>query len=66
MARKVVTITQPDGTKKVIVSQTPKESVNKRKLTDEERRAKPVTPKISISRERNGYKNGGKIKSKTR
>ena len=66
MACKIVTVTHPDGTKKVIVGQNSKESINKRKLTDEERRPKPVTPKISISRERNGYKNGGKIKSKTR
>lgn len=65
MARKVITVTHPDGTKKIIVSQQSDGSNVKNKIDDERRRPKPVTPKISISRERNGYKHGGKIKSKT-
>lgn len=65
MARKIVTITRPDGTKKVIVGQsTESQPVSSRKA-EEDRRPKPVTPKISISKEKNGYKYGGKIKYKT-
>ena len=73
MARKVVTITHPDGTKKVIVgkqSTSQPTSVDTSKLvstreSEEDKRPKPVTPKISISKEKNGYKYGGKIKCKT-
>ena len=73
MARKVVTITHPDGTKKVIVgkqstsqsiSSDTSQPVSTRKA-EEDRRPKPVTPKISISKEKNGYKYGGKVKCKT-
>ena len=64
MARKVVVVTHPDGTKKVIVG---KESnmipVKTREGVD--KRPKPVTPKISITNEKNGYKYGGKIKRKS-
>ena len=72
MARKVVTITHPDGTKKVIVGRQStsqpttidtSKSVYTRKA-EEDRRPKPGTPKISISKERNGYKHGGKFKFK--
>lgn len=73
MARKIVTITHPDGTKKVIVGKQStsqptavdtSKPVSTRKA-EEDRRPKPGTPKISISKERNGYKHGGKFKFKT-
>ena len=72
MARKIVTITHPDGTKKVIfgkqsTSQPTSVNTSKPVSTREEekdRRPKPGTPKIGISHERNGYKNGGKLKLK--
>lgn len=65
MPRKVVTVTHPDGTKKVIVSQsTESQPVSSRKA-EEDRRPKPGTPKISITNEKNGYKYGGKVKHKT-
>ena len=64
MARKVVTITHPDGTKKVIVGQPSNKIPVKTRELEEDRRPKPVTPKISISKEKNGYKYGGKIKCK--
>lgn len=72
MARKIVTITHPDGTKKVIVGKqstsqpTPVDTSKPVSIREEEkdRRPKPGTPKIGISHERNGYKNGGKIKLK--
>ena len=72
MARRIVTVTHPDGTKKVIVgkqstSQPIPVDTSKPVLTREgekDRRPKPGTPKISISKERNGYKHGGKLKFK--
>lgn len=73
MPRKVITVTHPDGTKKVIVGkqstfQPTSVDISKPVSTREsekDRRPKPVTPKISISKEKNGYKYGGKIKCKT-
>ena len=72
MARKVVTITHPDGTKKVIVgkqstSQTTSVDTSKPVSTREEekdRRPKPGTPAVGLNKQRNGYKRGGKIKFK--
>lgn len=64
MARRVVTVTHPDGTKKVIIGQ-PSNNIPIKTREGEDKRPKPGTPKIGISYERNGYKNGGKIKSKT-
>ena len=73
MARKVVTITHPDGTKKVIVgkqstSQPISVDTSKPVSTREEekdRRPKPGTPAVGLTKQRNGYKRGGKIKFKT-
>ena len=72
MARRIVTVTHPDGTKKVIVGQPSNSrptSVDTSKPVstreeEKDRRPKPGTPKIGISHERNGYKNGGKLKLK--
>ena len=72
MAKRIITVTHPDGTKKVIVgkqstSQPTHIDTSKPVSTKEEekdRRPKPGTPKISISKEKNGYKYGGKIKLK--
>lgn len=66
MARRIVTVTHPDGTKKVIVG---KPSNNKPVLTREvnkDRRPKPETPFTGLTKERNAYKHGGKFKLKTR
>ena len=65
MPRKVVTVTHPDGTKKVIVGQPSNGTPIKTREPEEDRRPKPGTPKISISKEKNGYKYGGKVKYKT-
>ena len=67
MARRIVTVTHPDGTKKVIVGNANDKPIasnnNPIKVREgNDRRPKPGTPKISISKERNGYKNGGKVK----
>lgn len=66
MTRKVVTVTHPDGTKKVIVGQKSNQEPVKTREGEKDRRAKPGTPKISITNEKNGYKYGGKVKLKTR
>lgn len=65
MARRVVTVTHPDGTKKVIIGQPSNNIPVKTREFEEDKRPKPVTPKISISKEKNGYKYGGKVKHKT-
>ena len=65
MPRKVVTVTHSDGTKKVIVGQPSNKVPVKTREPEEDRRPKPGTPKISISKEKNGYKYGGKLKFKT-
>ena len=76
MGRRVITVTHPDGTKKVIVG---KESsyngttstskpipshVNEKEDDTKKNRPKPGTPKVGLTHERNGYKKGGKIKFK--
>ena len=64
MARRIVTVTHPDGTKKVIVGPAGNTKPVLTREADKDRRPKPGTPKISISKERNGYKHGGKFKFK--
>jgi hypothetical protein len=64
MARRIVTVTHPDGTKKVIVGQPSNSQPVSTRKAEEDRRPKPGTPKISISKDRNGYKHGGKFKFK--
>ena len=73
MARRIVTVTHPDGTKKVIVGKqstsqpTPVDTskpVSTRKA-EEDKRPKPGTPAVGLTKQRNGYKSGGKIKFKT-
>lgn len=63
MARKVITVTHPDGTKKLIVGK-PSNGTPVKTREGIDRRPKPGTPKIGISYERNGYKRGGKVKFK--
>ena len=65
MARRIVTVTHPDGTKKVIIGQASNNIPVKTIESEEDKRPKPGTPKISISKEKNGYKYGGKVKYKT-
>jgi len=65
MARKVITVTHPDGTKKVIVGQQSNGVPVKTRELEKDRRPKPGTPKISITNEKNGYRYGGKVKFKT-
>lgn len=73
MPKRIITVTHPDGTKKVIVGQpsnsepvktTTSEPVKTRKVED--KRPKPETPFVGLTKERNGYKHGGKVKFKTR
>ena len=72
MARKVVTVTHPDGTKKVIVgkestakpisSDTSKPIVTRE--TEKDRRPKPIVTKAGLTSTRTAYKNGGQFKFK--
>lgn len=74
MARKIVTITHPDGTKKIIVS---KESISKpissnnipketNRNQEERRRAKPIMGKAGLTSTRTAYNKGGKINVRKR
>ena len=74
MARKIVTITHPDGTKKIIVSKEstfkpissnniPKEiSINQ----EERKRPKPIMGKAGLTSTKTAYKKGGKINVRKR
>ena len=64
MARKVVTITHPDGTKKVIVGKPTNSQPVITREAEKDRRPKPGTPAVGLTKQRNGYKHGGKIKFK--
>ena len=74
MTKRIVTVTHPDGTKKVIVGKqstskpiktNTSEPIKTREIEAEEsRRAKPITPKAGITDEKYGYKYGGKLKFK--
>ena len=69
MPRKVVTVTHPDGTKKVIIgkqstSQTAlsnSEPIKTRQGDDSDNRAKPIIGKAGLTSTRTAYKKGGKI-----
>ena len=74
MTRRIVTVTHPDGTKKVIVSKqstsqsTPSngESVKTRQVDDSDKRAKPIIGKAGLTNTRTAYKKGGKINVRKR
>ena len=66
MARKVITVTHPDGTKKVIVGQPSNGTPVKTREPEKDKRPKPETPFTGLTKERNAYKHGGKFKFKTR
>ena len=69
MARKVVTVTHPDGTKKVIIGKrsTPQptpsnnEPIKTRQGDDSDKRVKPIMGKAGLTSTRTAYKKGGKI-----
>jgi len=65
MARRIVTVTHPDGTKKVIVGPAGNTKPVYTRDADKDRRPKPGTPAVGLTKQRNGYKRGGKIKFKT-
>ena len=64
MARRIVTVTHPDGTKKVIVGPVGNTKPILTREADKDRRPKPGTPAVGLTKQRNGYKRGGKIKFK--
>ena len=75
MPKKLITITKPDGTKKVVVlKENNKEPIKTNNSTpiktntqsikvrniDESNRAKPPIPKAGLTKEREAYRYGGK------
>ena len=65
MGRRIVTVTHPDGTKKVIVGPAGNTKPISSRKAEEDRRPKPGTPAVGLTKQRNGYKCGGKVKFKT-
>ena len=65
MSKRIITITHPNGTKKVIVGQQTTSQPVITREADKDRRPKPGTPAVGLTKQRNGYKRGGKIKFKT-
>ena len=69
MARRIVTVTHPDGTKKVIVGKqstsqpTPSNSepIKTRQGDESDKRVKPIMGKAGLTSTRTAYKKGGKI-----
>lgn len=61
MPRKVVTVTHPDGTKKVIVGQPTESKPVATREAEKERRPKPIMGKAGLTSTRTAYKKGGKI-----
>ena len=70
MPKTVITVTHPDGKKKVIVSEKTNtkpiktREINTENKEEETRRAKPPIIKAGLTKERNPYKYGGKTKCK--
>ena len=64
MSKRIVKFTYPDGTKKVIVGQQSNSQPVLTREADKDRRPKPGTPAVGLTKQRNGYKRGGKIKFK--
>lgn len=66
MPRKIVTVTHPDGTKKIIVGQ-PSNTQPVNVPTDEEkRRPKPIMGKAGTTSTKTAYKLGGKVNVRKR
>lgn len=74
MTKRIITITHPDGTKKIVVSKEsifkPISSNNIPKETsrnqEERRRAKPIMGKAGMTSTKTAYKFGGKINVRKR
>ena len=64
MSKRIVKVTYPDGTKKVIVGQQSNSQPVLTREADKDRRPNPGTPAVGLTKQRNGYKHGGKIKFK--
>ena len=61
MTRRIVTVTHPDGTKKVIVGQQSNSQVVLTREPEDKRRPKPIIGKAGLTSSRTAYKKGGKI-----
>lgn len=61
MPKRIVTVTHPDGTKKVLVSKESNGQPVKTREAEEERRPKPIMSKAGLTNTKTAYKYGGKI-----
>lgn len=66
MSKKVVIVTHPDGTKKLIIGQRSNQVPVKTREGENERRAKPILGKAGTTSTKTAYKFGGKINVRKR
>ena len=66
MARRIVTVTHPNGTKKVIVGQSSNGVPVKTKEGEEIKRPKPIMGKAGLTSSRTAYNKGGKLNVRKR
>ena len=66
MAKKVITVTHPDGTKKIIVGKESNMTPVKTREEDEKRRVKPLMSKAGTTSTKTAYKCGGKLNVRKR
>jgi len=66
MARKVITVTYPDGTKKVIVGKESNMTPVKTRELEDTKRPKPMLVKAGLTKDRTPYKCGGKLNARKR
>lgn len=66
MSKKVVIVTHPDGTKKVIVSQESNSQPVVTRKAEENKRPKPIMSKAGTTSTKTAYKLGGKINVRKR
>lgn len=61
MSRKIVTVTNPNGVKRVIVGQASNNQVVNTSSSKERRRPKPIIGKAGTTSTKTAYKFGGKV-----
>lgn len=66
MAKKVITVTYPDGTKKVIVGKESNMTPIKTRELEDTKRVKPLMSKAGTTSTKTAYKLGGKLNGRKR
>lgn len=61
MSRKIVTVTNPSGTKRIIVGQTSNHQPTNTLSDKERKRPKPIIGKAGTTSTKTAYKFGGKV-----